>query len=106
MELARLTYRVSRSWPREELYGLTSQARRAVVSVPSNIAEGQARNTTGEFLQALGTAKGSLAELETQLILAGDFGYLRTEDLGALLALAEEVSKMLHGLMQRLRSKN
>ena len=69
-------YVVTRSFPREERYGLTSQIRRAAVSVPSNIAEGQARLTPGEFRQSLGIAKGSLAELDTQLIIAENLGYL------------------------------
>jgi four helix bundle protein len=90
-------YVVTRSFPREELYGLTSQIRRAAVSVPSNIAEGQARRTTGEFRQFLGIAKGSLAELDTQLIIAENLGYLK--EAGTLFEQVAEVGRMLSGLI-------
>ena len=69
-------YRLTQGFPREELYGFTSQIRRAAVSIPSNIAEGQGRLTRGEFRQFLGQARGSYAELETQLIIAKNLGYL------------------------------
>ena len=70
IDLAVKIYRITRRFPAEERYGITSQMRRAASSVPANIAEGQARRTTGEFLQALGVARGSLAELETFLVLS------------------------------------
>jgi four helix bundle protein len=70
------TYRLTSGFPREEIYGLTSQMRRAAVSVPSNIAEGAGRRTSGEFVQALGHAYGSLCELETQVTIAGNLSYL------------------------------
>jgi four helix bundle protein len=95
-------YLVTRSFPREELYGLTSQVRRSAVSVPSNIAEGQARFTPGEFRQFLGIARGSLAELETQLIIAENLGYL-TES-GPLFEQRVEVGRRLSGLLASLRS--
>jgi four helix bundle protein len=72
-------YKVTSIFPKEELYGLTSQIRRASVSIPSNIAEGQARNTTGEFSQFLGISKGSLAEVDTQLEIAKRLGFLSGE---------------------------
>jgi four helix bundle protein len=105
MDLAERVYALSRLWPKEETYGLTSQVRRAAVSVPSNIAEGSAKQTTGEFLQALGHAKGSLAEVETQLLLAERFGYLAGEDAAAVLGLCDAVSRMLSGLDRSLRAR-
>ncbi|MFY7853623.1 MAG: four helix bundle protein, partial [Brevundimonas sp.] len=69
-------YRATSNWPSEERFGLTSQLRRAAVSVASNIAEGAARRSTGEFLQFIGMARGSLAEAETQLLIASRLGYL------------------------------
>ena len=84
IDLCELIYRASADFPRHELYGLTSQIRRAAVSVPSNIAEGAGRITKGEFIQSIGHARGSLLELETQLIVAQRLGYLdsnRSEDL-------------------------
>lgn len=77
MDLAEDVQRVSQRFPKEELYGLTSQLRPAAVSVPSNIAEGQARQSKAEFLNFLSIANGSLADVETQLLLAQRFGYLR-----------------------------
>ncbi len=93
-------YVVTRTFPREERYGLTSQIRRAAVSVPSNIAEGQARLTPGEFRQFLGVARGSLAELDTQLIIATNLGYLT--EAGSLFEQLGEVGRMLSGLLASL----
>src|ERR1700737_2650394 len=76
MTLVSRIYEVTRTFPKEEMYGLTSQIRRAAVSIPSNIAEGQARLTVGEFRQFLGMARGSLAELDTQLVISQQLGYL------------------------------
>jgi four helix bundle protein len=93
-------YRTTKEFPPEERCGLTSQIRRAAVSIPSNIAEGQARLACGEFRQFLGHAKGSLAELETQLLIAENLGYLRQrQDLCARIA---EVGRMLSGLLASL----
>lgn len=100
MVLVTRVYEVTRSFPREEMYGLTVQIRRAAVSVPSNIAEGQARSTTGEFKHFIGIAKGSLAELDTQLLIAQNLGYLpEADDLFDKLA---EVGRMLSGLVSSL----
>ena len=96
-------YAVSTSWPTEERYGLTSQARRAAVSVPANIAEGWARRTRGEYLQFLGIAKGSLAEAETLLILSSRLGFSPRTEIQGLLAEAEEISRMLSGLVSALK---
>ena len=96
-------YRGTQTFPKIETYGLTSQLRRAAVSVPSNIAEGQARLSTGEFRQFLGNARGSLMEVETQILIAGDLGYLESDASKHLLALAAEVGRMLNGLLAALK---
>jgi four helix bundle protein len=88
MDLAEEIYRATRTFPREKLYGLTSQLRRSAVSVPSNIAEGQGRLTPGEFKQFLGHARGSLLELETQVQLAGRLGYCSEGQSQVLLGLS------------------
>ncbi len=103
IELAERIYAVSKRFPKEESYGLTSQMRRAAVSVPSNIAEGAAREGTGEFLQFLSTARGSLAELETQLVLAERLGYLPTAQVRELEKMCDEISRMLSGLRKSLK---
>lgn len=86
IEFAKLVYRLTHPFPSEEKFGLTSQMRRASVSIPSNIAEGQARHTTGEFIQFISHAEGSLAELDTQLILAVELGFCRAADAEATFA--------------------
>jgi four helix bundle protein len=102
MQLAKAVYPATRAFPREELYGLVSQMRRAAVSVPSNIAEGHTRRTTGEFLQFLGQAQGSLAEVETLVLLAQELGLLAPEAAEDLLRLAAETNRVLHGLVRSL----
>ena len=97
-------YKVTKTFPNDERFGLISQIRRCAVSVPSNIAEGQARNTTGEFKQFLGIARGSLAELTTQLMIAQNLGYLSNED--PAISMADEVGRILGGLFKSLNSKN
>ncbi len=104
IDLVEQIYRVSKDFPPDERFGLTSQVRRASVSVPSNIAEGAARFGTGEFLQSLSVASGSLAEAETQLIIANRLEMLSLPTMEQLLARAEEVSKMLGGLKRSLES--
>lgn len=103
MDLASATYRTTRLFPKEEMYGLISQLRRSAVSVPSNIAEGQGRATTGEFLQFLGHARGSLFELETQFILANDLGYIETADQTMITQKITRVAQLLNGLISSLR---
>jgi four helix bundle protein len=93
-------YRLTQGFPREELYGLTSQIRRAAVSIPSNIAEGQGRLTRGEFRQFLGQARGSYAELETQMIIAQNLGYM-PDHVDSLDRLAE-VGRLLNGLISSM----
>ena len=97
-------YRYSETFPKTEIYGLTSQLRRAAVSVPSNIAEGQGRTSTGEFKQFLGHARGSLLEIETQLQIALNLEYLKPEHYAVLHRECSEVGKVLNGLIAALRS--
>lgn len=102
MKLVEEVYRASQKFPKEEVYGLTSQLRRAAVSIPSNIAEGQGRKGTREFQQFLAQARGSLLELETQLLIAQNLGYLPQAQAEQLLKLTAEVGRMLNGLMNSL----
>ncbi|PIV84970.1 MAG: four helix bundle protein [Nitrospirae bacterium CG_4_9_14_3_um_filter_53_35] len=106
IEWVEAIYNASKNFPQDERFGLTSQVRRAAVSVAANIAEGAERTSTGEFLQFLGIARGSPAEVETLLILAERLGLLRTEQRDTLLAQASEIGKMLVGLQRSLRSKH
>ncbi|HYO49783.1 MAG TPA: four helix bundle protein [Chloroflexia bacterium] len=105
MDLVEAVYTVTRSWPREELYGLTSQVRRAAVSIPSNIAEGQGRTSTKEFLHHLSIAYGSLLELETQLLIAERLHYLQIDTMKDLLASTAEVGRIINGLSRKLAIK-
>jgi four helix bundle protein len=98
MNLAEMIYRLTRGFPNEEKFGLVSQMRRAAVSVPSNIAEGQARNTTGEFILFISHASGSLAELDTQLQLSEILSLCGQKD-----TQVTELQKMLNGLRAKLR---
>ena len=100
--LATLVYRETETFPRAELFGLTSQARRAAVSVASNIAEGQGRLTKGEFRHFLGQARGSLLELETQIEIANELGYLEREALRNLEAQSFQVLGLLNRLLESL----
>src|SRR5512142_463586 len=99
MELVTDTYRVSKSFPKDERYGLTSQLRRAAVSVPSNIAEGHGRKHVGEYFHHLSIANGSLMELETQVQIAFKLEYLSREEQDALLDRSSDVGRMLAGLI-------
>src|SRR5208282_2037783 len=105
MALVLDVYRSTQAFPKTETYGLVSQLRRAAVSVPSNIAEGQARLSTGEFRQFLGNARGSLMEVETQILVAQDLGYLELVESESLLANAAEVGRILNGLLNSLPNK-
>ena len=104
MDMVTEIYRLTQRFPKEEVYGLTSQLRRAAVSVPSNIAEGQGRLTRGEFRQFLGHAKGSLAEIDTQLLIAHELGYLA--DTNCILEKTAEVGRLLNGLLNSLATDN
>jgi len=99
-------YKITRTFPKEELYGLTSQMRRAAVSVPSNIAEGYGRKTTPEYLRSLYIAYGSSCELETQILLSGDLGLMKAEALNKLQADLGEVERMLKALIKAVENKH
>jgi four helix bundle protein len=103
MDLVTATYRITARFPREETYGLTSQLRRAAVSIPSNIAEGQGRRGLAEFRHFLRQASGSLMELETQVLIAERLGYVTSSDARDLLQSAAEVGKVLNGLVNSLQ---
>ena len=105
IDLAEWIYRVSKTFPPDERFGLTSQIRRAAVSVPANIAEGAARTGTGEFLQFLSVASGSLAEVETFLVLAQRLKWIPDQTIRELEAQATEISRMLGGLKRSLQSR-
>jgi four helix bundle protein len=102
VELVTNIYDATSKFPREEMFGLTSQLRRCAASVPSNVAEGQGRAIKGEFVQFLSHARGSLFELETQLLIAGNTGYLSPEVRGHLGSQTEEVARILNGLLTSL----
>ena len=105
MILAADVHRLSKLLPRDELFGLTSQLRRAAVSIPSNIAEGAARLSTREFIHFLHIARGSFAELETQLQLARQIGYLSDSALGPVLGRFDEVGRLLNAVITGLRRR-
>jgi four helix bundle protein len=98
-------YSATKSFPRDEIYGLTSQLRRAAVSVPSNIAEGQGRATRGEFVQFLCHARGPLCEVETQIIIATNLHYIAPDRSVALSDRITEVGRILNGLIASLQRK-
>ena len=100
------TYKITKGFPREERYGLTSQIRRAAVSVPSNIAEGYGRKTTQEYIQALYIAYGSNCELETQILLSGDLGSIKSDDLKNLQRDIGDIERMLKALIKSLENKH
>jgi four helix bundle protein len=99
MDLVTATYRTTAGFPRDELFGLTSQLRRAAVSIPGNIAEGQGRLPEKEFRYFLGQARGSLMEVETQIQIAENLGYLKKEQTAPLLQSCAEVGRILNGLL-------
>jgi four helix bundle protein len=102
MDLVVMVYQESKGFPREETYGLTSQMRRAAVSVPANIAEGQGRRLTGEFLQFLGNARGSLLELDTHFELSLRLGFVGKENHASVRRQIQEVGRLINGLMRSL----
>lgn len=105
IELAKRVYGLTAGFPPEEKFGLVSQMRRSAVSIPSNVAEGQARHTTREFIQFISHAEGSLAELDTQLRIGVELGYCLGGDTAEMSALMEEVRKMLNSLRRNLAAK-
>ena len=105
MQLTLAIYRLTQGFPREEAFGLCGQLRRSAVSIPSNIAEGQARLSTGEFRQFLGIARGSNAELQTQLEIARDLGYSEGKTIAEAEGLSIEVGKMINAILQSLNTQ-
>ena len=106
IDLAKRIYGVTRMFPREEKFGLTSQMRRAAVSIPSNIAEGQARRTTPEFIQFVSHAEGSAAELDTQIILAVELEFCAKKDALPIYELNDEIRRMLNTLRRKLSERS
>ena len=105
MALVESVYRATRSWPREELYGLTSQVRRAAVSIPSNLAEGHGRTGPREYAHHVSIAFGSLSELETQILIAQSLGYATSETAELLAAEIADVRKLIRGLLRSLNNR-
>lgn len=104
LDLVEAMYTATHDWPKDEAYGLTSQVRRAVVSIPANVAEGQGRDSKRDFLRFLAIANGSLLELETHLFIAHRLGYLVQEIRDQLLEQTAEISRVLQGLVRSLRA--
>jgi len=106
MNLVERIYQVTRDFPKEELYGLTSQLRRAAVSVPSNIAEGNTREHLKEYLHHISIAQASLAEIDTQLEIARRLSYIRSSNLGPIQTDLSSLGKQLYSLRNSLNKKN
>ncbi|HEX8351227.1 MAG TPA: four helix bundle protein [Hymenobacter sp.] len=106
MLITKLTYQYCAAFPPDERFGLTSQMRRAAVSIPSNIAEGSGRGSAKDFSQFLSIATGSAYELETQFLLAAEFGYLEESCLQTITAELSELQKMLYGFQRSLQPEN
>jgi four helix bundle protein len=105
MDLALLLYQVTGKFPAEERFGLVAQIRRAAVSVPSNVAEGAARGSSRHFANSLQIARGSLSELDTQIVLAQRLGYLGDSEALDVIAALEEIERILNGLISSVRRK-
>ena len=106
VELCVEIYKLVKLLPKEEMYGLSDQMRRAVVSIPSNIAEGYTRNSTKEYLNFLSIANGSRTELETQLIICNKIGYLTEKDIEPAMQECEEIGKMISTLILKLKNRD
>ncbi len=106
MELTVMTYDLTKIFPKQETYGLISQMNRAAVSIPSNIAEGHARLHTKEYLYHLSAARGSTAELETQILLSIRLHFAAKEEAAIILAQTKKAGKLLNGLIRALRKTN
>lgn len=105
MELVGEIYRISRDFPKDEIFGLVSQVRRAAVSIPSNIAEGHQKLSRKEYQHFLGNARGSLAEIETQILIAKDLDYLSETEMNQILNQSAELGRVLNGLINSIRKK-
>jgi four helix bundle protein len=106
MDLAEMTYKITSDFPREEIYGLISQMRRAAVSVPSNLAEGQLRSSKNEFKQFVSISLGSCGELDTQLELAKRLGYIKEKIFKEISEVINEEMRILHGLRHKIYRNN
>jgi four helix bundle protein len=105
IELTVRAYRLTGNLPDAEKFGLTSQMRRAAVSIPSNVAEGAAKNTKKQFIQFLHTAQGSLAELDTQVVICKELGYFSDTEIALINEKMERESKLISGLIKFLKKK-
>lgn len=105
MDLVEAIYTITRSFPNEEIYALSSQMRRAAVSIPSNIAEGQSRRSSKEFLHHLSISNGSLSELETQILIAERLAYLSAENSAFLLDQTAEIGRLTNGLYRSIKDR-
>jgi four helix bundle protein len=105
MDLVSSIYLITKTFPKDETYTLTNQMRRAAISVPSNIAEGRAKRTTRDFMRFINIASGSIAELETQLIIGERLGYMSQEQSQSLLEIVDHVGRMLNKLHASLERK-
>lgn len=103
--LVKMIYELTYAFPKEEMFGLTSQIRRSATSIPSNIAEGQQRDTLKDYLRYLSIAMGSHGELKTQLIIASELGYIQSNEFGRILLQSDKVGRMLRRLQQALKTK-
>ncbi len=106
IELVEQVYQITNSFPREDQFGMTIQLRKAAVSIPSNIAEGQGRNTLGDFLHFLAVARGSLQELETQIVISERLHYLTANNREALFLKSSEVGRLINGLANSITPSN
>ena len=102
MELVQAAYQIARVLPKDEMFSLSDQIRRSAVSIPSNIAEGYGRNSTKDYARFLSIARGSRYELETQLLLCVQLGYVKQQDIENAIDLGEEVGKMLNVIISKL----
>ena len=105
IDLTEFTYKVTSKFPKEEIYGISSQMRRCSISIPSNIAEGQARGSLPQFIHFLNIAKGSMAELDTQIIIAKRLGYIDEVDQNMFETVKSDTAKLLHGLINSLQKQ-
>ena len=105
IELVKNIYLLTKGFPSEEKFGIISQMRRAAVSIPSNIAEGQARRTTGDYIRFVSTSEGSLAELDTQIIISIELGFCTLTQASECFVIMIEVRKMLNALRRSLLSR-
>jgi four helix bundle protein len=106
LSLVKLLYKLTSNFPSEERFGLTSQMRRAAVSIPSNVAEGQARRTTPDFVRFISNAEGSAAELDTQIILAVSLSFCTNDQAKECFDLLDEIRRMLNALRRTLTAKS